>query len=229
MEQKVEFPKEVFDEYLYNARLSQLKAEEDAFFSAVDAIKEEEVSIPLDKLREIAGDEEAFAAFFRDMRDHCVRSLGFVPKREKLRIQAVYQELADAIYPHVARIKKAFDAGLMAEEKGGKMVINHKEQERVAREACTTRVDAALMSEYWWRLSLVVAAIEGARQWEQEHGLPVFAGVEHRSYFTRKVGASVFPAEVSFVDFLKRPDKDLFFQMMAGKMPAKDSDKGVGL
>ena len=224
MEQKVEFPKEVFDEYLYNARLSQLKAEEDAFFSAVDAIKEEEVSIPLDKLREIAGDEEAFAAFFRDMRDHCVRSLGFVPKREKLRIQAVYQELADAIYPHVARIKKAFDAGLMAEEKGGKMVINHKEQERVAREACTTRVDAALMSEYWWRLSLVVTAIEGARQWEQEHGLPVFADVERKCYFTRKVGASVLPAEVSFVDFLKRPDKGLFFQMMAGKMPAKDSD-----
>ena len=132
MEQKVEFPKEVFDEYLYNARLSQLKAEEDAFFSAVDAIKEEEVSIPLDKLREIAGDEEAFAAFFRDMRDHCVRSLGFVPKREKLRIQAVYQELADAIYPHVARIKKAIDAGLTVEEKGGKVVVNHKEQERVA-------------------------------------------------------------------------------------------------
>ena len=158
MKQKVEFPKEVFDEYLYNARLSQLKAEEDAFFSAVDAIKEEEVSIPLDKLREIAGDEEAFAAFFRDMRDHCVRSLGFVPKREKLRIQAVYQELADAIYPHVARIKKAFDAGLIVEEKGGKVVVNHKEQERVAREACTTRVDAALMSEYWWRLSLVVTA-----------------------------------------------------------------------
>ena len=224
MEQKTEFPKEVFDEYLYNARLSQLKAEEDAFFSAVDAIKEEEVSIPLDKLREIAGDEEAFAAFFRDMRDHCVRSLGVVPKREKLRIQAVYQELADAIYPHVARIKKAFDAGLMAEEKGGKMVINHKEQERVAREACTTRVDAALMSEYWWRLSLVVAAIEGARQWEQEHGLPVFAGMERKCFFTRKVGASVLPAEVSFVDFLKRPDKDVFFQMMAGKFPAKDSD-----
>ena len=227
MEQKVEFPKEVFDEYLYNARISQLKAEEDAFFAAVDAIEAEEVSIPLDKLREIAGDEEAFAAFFRDMRDHCVRSLGFVPKREKLRIQAVYQELADAIYPHVARIKKAIDAGLTVEEKGGKVVVNHKEQERVAREACTTRVDAALMSEYWWRLSLVVTAIEGARQWEQEHGLPVFADVERKCYFTRKVGASVLPAEVSFVDFLKRPDKDLFFQMMAGKMPARDSDKGV--
>ena len=229
MEQKVEFPKEVFDEYLFNARISQLKAEEDAFFAAVDAIKEEEVTVSLEKLREISESEEAFAAFFRDMRDHCVRSLGFVPKREKLRIQAVYQELADAIYPHVARIKKAFDAGLMAEEKGGKMVINHKEQERVAREACTTRVDAALMSEYWWRLSLVVTAIEGARQWEQEHGLPVFADMEHKCFFTRKVGASVLPAEVSFVDFLKRPDKNLFFQMMAGKMPAKDSDKGVGL
>ena len=84
----------------------------------MDAIKEEEVTVSLDKLREISESEEAFAAFFRDMRDHCVRSLGFVPKREKLRIQAVYQELADAIYPHVARIKKAFDAGLMAEEKG---------------------------------------------------------------------------------------------------------------
>ena len=227
MEQKIQFPSEVFDEYLYNARISQLKAEEDAFFSAVDAIKEEEVSIPLDKLREIAGDEEAFAAFFRDMRDHCVRSLGFVPKREKLRIQAVYQELADAIYPHVARIKKAFDAGLIVEEKGGKMMVNRKEQERIAREACTTRVDAALMSEYWWRLSLVVAAIEGARQWEQEHGLPVFADMEHKCYFVRRIGASVLPAEVSFVDFLKRPDKDLFFQMMAGKMPARDSDKGV--
>ena len=227
MEQKVEFPSEVFDEYLYNARISQLKAEEDAFFAAVDAIKEEEVSIPLDKLREIAGDEEAFAAFFRGMRDHCVRSLGVVPKREKLRIQAVYQELADAIYPHVARIKKAFDAGLIVEEKGGKMMVNRKEQERVAREACTTRVDAALMSEYWWRLSLVVAAIEGARQWEQEHGLPVFAGMERRCFFVRRIGASVLPAEVSFVDFLKRPDKDLFFQMMSGRMPARDSDKGV--
>ena len=97
MEQKVEFPKEVFDEYLFNARISQLKAEEDAFFAAVDAIKEEEVTVSLEKLREISESEEAFAAFFRDMRDHCVRSLGFVPKREKLRIQAVYQELADAI------------------------------------------------------------------------------------------------------------------------------------
>lgn len=127
MEQKIQFPSEVFDEYLYNTRISQLKAEEDAFFAAVDAIKEEEVTVTLDKLRDISESEEAFAAFFRDMRDHCVRSLGFVPKREKLRIQAVYQELADTIYPHVARIKKAFDAGLRVEEKGGKMVINHKE------------------------------------------------------------------------------------------------------
>ncbi len=53
MEQKIQFPSEVFDEYLFNARISQLKAEEDAFFAAVDAIKEEEVTVSLDKLREI--------------------------------------------------------------------------------------------------------------------------------------------------------------------------------
>ena len=45
MEQKIQFPSEVFDEYLFNARISQLKAEEDAFFSAVDAINEEEVTV----------------------------------------------------------------------------------------------------------------------------------------------------------------------------------------
>lgn len=212
-----QFPTEIFSQPQFHEELQGYERTKTSLIEAIKVLKEESLPTSLEDLRRYAAmNAEGWHDFIGCYYKRYIDTLGYVLKEEKERIAGLYQQLFERTRQTVEVIGNILsNAGLIIEEKDGKLLFDDEAYKEHLRKKHTTKVDADGMAEYFSLIVAIKKAMDKAHDFEKVKGLQGFS-LGNKTYFLNPFNRSLL-AETNLVKYFnENPDlsPDFFAEMM---------------
>lgn len=188
------------DNHLHIKALDRLQEIAGRFKGCVEALQEEGIPVGLNFLKKVSVSDEAYTQYISGEARKYLSSKGFVPKDEKQRVRENFQAVLDRTIGHIREIKEYIGA-LPVKDVEGVATVTQKELDRMALEKATLYFDMDVLTEYYEKVKAIRTAMEEAKKYEGEHGLPNFALLGEVWFIESQFNT---PLCCKFTDFVRR-------------------------
>lgn len=212
------FPTEIVNEIEYKQNCEYIKQLAQSLPEQLAILQKEGLANTLTEIEELSAmDNDAYLALIKRLYREYLSKIGFCPSAEKQRVIRNFDALFDSTKDAVAYLHEFKENGYnFVLGKNGEVQADTEKSRQIAKEQCTTKINADALSEYWEQWAKLRDAWQALHEWEKAHNMSETLFGENFSFVTSKGELGLRNIE-HMITSQDENFNDIFFKMFAYK------------